>query len=304
LEIFNKKSNWYKGNLHTHTTLSDGLAEPDESIKAYKDNGYSFVAITDHRKIYKGKEEDDLLILNGIEFDINDYSSERKAWHIVGIDMDDEVSVEDILNPSDGFITPQYYIDSINQNNGLAILAHPAWSLLSHDDIMGLEGHLGFEVWNTVSDTMTNRGDSTCYVDLIAKKGKYPLIFASDDTHFYNTDLFGGYIMVNSKSLKKDDILENIKKGNFYCSQGPEIKQISIENDEVYVETSPVEFIAFMTDTFYCHDRIARETGKLITEGHYKIKKTDRYVRIECKGEDGRRAWSQVIPLECFLNLR
>jgi len=218
MELFNNNNSWFKGNLHTHTKLSDGVAEPHESIKYYKEKGYHFLAITDHRKLYKGTEEPGFLLLSGVEFDINDYSEKRKAWHIVGIGMDNSTSVEEILHPQDEIITPQYYINCIKKNNGIAILAHPAWSLLTHHDVMNLEGHIGFEVWNTVSDTRTNRGDSTLYIDLIAKEKKYPLILAADDTHFYDDDLFGGYIMVNSESLRKDDILKNILKGNFYCS--------------------------------------------------------------------------------------
>ncbi|HHV96239.1 MAG TPA: hypothetical protein GXX37_07175 [Clostridiaceae bacterium] len=297
MELFNNNNSWFKGNLHTHTKLSDGVAEPHESMKYYKDKGYNFLAITDHRKLYKGYEEPDFLLLSGIEFDVNDYHKERKAWHIVGIGLDNSTSVEEILQPDEGIKTPQYYVDSIKKNNGIAILAHPAWSLLTHYDVMNLKGNVGFEVWNTVSDTKTNRGDSTIYVDLIAKEKKYPLIFAADDTHFYDTDLFGGYIMVNSESLSKDDILKNILKGNFYCSQGPEIKQIIIEDNEVFVWTSPVESIMFMTDTFYCHDRVAHGNGKLIEEARYKIRETDTYVRIECKDKNNKRAWSQIISL-------
>lgn len=306
VEIFNTQNNWYKGNLHTHTNLSDGLVSPDKCLKIYKNAGYDFIAITDHRKVYgdnnpvknsKDNYEKNFLLLRGIEFDINDYET-RKAWHIVGIDLNDQLSIESIQNPQDTQLTPQYIVDSIISNNGLAILAHPFWSLLTCSDLIGLERYLGIEIWNTVSEFMSNRGDSTCYIDTIASKGKYPLIFAADDTHFYNGDLFGGYIMVNSESLQRKDIIRNIKEGNFYSSQGPKIKQIYVSQDRVYIETSPVEFIAFMTDTFYCRDRISRKDGKLISEGFYEIKDTDRFVRIECKDASGRKAWSQIIPLK------
>ncbi|NSW89145.1 MAG: hypothetical protein HPY74_00435 [Firmicutes bacterium] len=296
VEIFNTHNKWYKGNLHTHTKLSDGLADPDECIEMYKNAGYSFLAITDHRKLYKGKTEKDFLLISGVEFDINDYDS-RRAWHIVGIDLDDKTSIESILEPGGTELTPQYIVDSIIRNNGLAILAHPFWSLLTYKDIMELDGCLGIEIWNTVSDFMSNRGDSTCYIDVCASKGIYPHIFAADDTHFYSRDLFGGYIMVNSESLEKNYIIKNIKRGNFYSSQGPEIKQIYVSKDRIHVETSPVEFIAFMTDTFYCRDRIYRQENGLITEGTYIIKDTDRIVRVECKDAQERRAWSQIIPI-------
>jgi hypothetical protein len=40
--------NWYKGNLHAHSTISDGLLTPDEVVKLYAGKGYDFLAITDH----------------------------------------------------------------------------------------------------------------------------------------------------------------------------------------------------------------------------------------------------------------
>ena len=38
----------YKGNLHTHTTVSDGRYSPQETVERYKKNGYAFLGITDH----------------------------------------------------------------------------------------------------------------------------------------------------------------------------------------------------------------------------------------------------------------
>lgn len=39
---------WYKGNLHTHTTNSDGRLAPEVVINLYKEAGYDFLALTDH----------------------------------------------------------------------------------------------------------------------------------------------------------------------------------------------------------------------------------------------------------------
>ena len=38
-----------KGNLHTHTTLSDGRNPPEHVARKYLDAGYDFIAFTDHR---------------------------------------------------------------------------------------------------------------------------------------------------------------------------------------------------------------------------------------------------------------
>src|SRR5688572_25485810 len=39
---------WYKGNTHTHTTLSDGDSSPEDVTRWYKDHGYNFLVLTDH----------------------------------------------------------------------------------------------------------------------------------------------------------------------------------------------------------------------------------------------------------------
>ena len=42
---------WFKGQLQTHTCWSDGRALPEQAVKAYKDAGFDFFAITDHNRI-------------------------------------------------------------------------------------------------------------------------------------------------------------------------------------------------------------------------------------------------------------
>src|SRR5215831_15353094 len=39
---------WLRGNLHAHTTHSDGVKEPAQLVAAYEALGYDFLAITDH----------------------------------------------------------------------------------------------------------------------------------------------------------------------------------------------------------------------------------------------------------------
>ena len=293
MELFDKQNSWYKGNLHTHTTISDGVKTPDECIRLYKGAGYSFIAITDHRIFTKGYIEDNFLLLNATEFDTTDYAM-RRAYHITGIGIEEEVAL-------DTSFTPQDIIDGINSKNGLAVIAHPYWSLMTHEDIMKLRNYHGIEIWNTVSETHSSRGDSTSYADVLASKGYLPLLLAVDDTHFYTTDVFGGYIMVNSRSLNSSEIIRNIKEGRFYCSQAPEIRQISIDNGTIKVETSPVSQISFVSDSFYCSNRICRNDGELISEGCYEVNASDSIVRIECTDINGKKAWSQLIQVGKYI---
>ena len=43
---------WYKGNLHTHTLVSDGRAFPVEAALLYRDVGYNFVMFSDHNLVH------------------------------------------------------------------------------------------------------------------------------------------------------------------------------------------------------------------------------------------------------------
>ena len=46
--IFSLPGKFWRGNLHTHSTRSDGVLEPAEVCRRYKAEGYDFIALTDH----------------------------------------------------------------------------------------------------------------------------------------------------------------------------------------------------------------------------------------------------------------
>jgi hypothetical protein len=48
------KNNWYKGNLHTHSFWSDGDDYPEMVMSWYKENGYDFMALSDHNILAEG----------------------------------------------------------------------------------------------------------------------------------------------------------------------------------------------------------------------------------------------------------
>jgi len=66
-----KKSNseirWYRGDLHTHTTLSDGHMSPKEAVSYCEDNGIDFFFLTEHNIVHTGYESTKVLFIPGIE---------------------------------------------------------------------------------------------------------------------------------------------------------------------------------------------------------------------------------------------
>ncbi|TBW30355.1 histidinol-phosphatase [Gramella sp. KN1008] len=51
-----QESQWYKGNLHTHSYWSDGDEFPEMIMDWYKKNGYQFVALSDHNILAEGEK--------------------------------------------------------------------------------------------------------------------------------------------------------------------------------------------------------------------------------------------------------
>ena len=49
--FFPEEGRWYRGNIHSHTTRTDGLCPPAQQIRDYSEQGYDFLAITDHNVI-------------------------------------------------------------------------------------------------------------------------------------------------------------------------------------------------------------------------------------------------------------
>lgn len=45
MKLLNNKLNWYKGNLHCHTNISDGLISPSECIEIYKKAWSQFIKV-------------------------------------------------------------------------------------------------------------------------------------------------------------------------------------------------------------------------------------------------------------------
>ena len=46
--FFTAPGKFHRGNLHTHSTRSDGALAPDEVCRRYQAEGYDFIALTDH----------------------------------------------------------------------------------------------------------------------------------------------------------------------------------------------------------------------------------------------------------------
>lgn len=286
-DIFGNKR--YKINLHTHTTISDGRRTPEESAAIYKNAGYDAIAFTDHWKVGEERELDGLKIFWGCEYDFGLDTTEERVYHIVALFCERDPMVE----KSD---SPQTCIDKINAAGGIAVLAHPAWSLNQPDEVAELSGVEHTEIYNTVSGIENSfRPYSGLFVDLLACKGKPMHLIAADDTHYYTDDKAVTSIMVRCDSLDRESVMNAIRKGDFYATTGPEV-HIRVEGGETIVECSPAVKVEICTNAAFCRGR--RLLGENITTHRAPLHKVDKYVRAEVTDAEGRVAYSNFVVVE------
>ena len=113
-------------------------------MAAYRDAGYDFLALTDHRKVTSvAHAPEGLVAIPGIELD---YVLSNQWVHLLGLGVSQEI--EQRCMPRG---TVQEGIDLIHACGGLAVLNHPAWSLNTPELIASLRGLAAAEVWNSVS---------------------------------------------------------------------------------------------------------------------------------------------------------
>jgi len=177
---------YLKGQLHIHTTYSDGRLTPQQVADLYKRHGYDFIAITDHDHLlkpsYRQAIEDiatDLIVFFGIELTVE---TKLGYVHVSRIEGEHEV-LHTFNHPGDYGFTLKQTIDCIND-------------IARQINIDAVE--------------VTHHGFYTPDYDI--EEITYPKV-ASDDSH---TRLGCGRAWVELESQKdKDSILRAIKSGDF-----------------------------------------------------------------------------------------
>ena len=291
MKLFSDSLPFLKANFHCHTTESDGKLSPADVAGFYADAGYDVLAITDHRKVTALPSGDRLLLIPGIEID---YVLPGQWVHILGLGMDPAVSEQ-----WDRSGTPQEGIDLIRKLGGVAVLAHPAWSMNTPAFMASLQGLSGVEIWNSVSTLPLNgdRADSSSLLDVTwASGGELIPVFANDDSHPYKDEAGVAATMVQAEERTVPAVMEALKAGRFYATTGPQIYQIEkTDSREIIVRCSPAEIVIFYSDCPWANGRTVIRPG--MTECRYAVGENDHFVRIEVRDAAGRKAWSAPVKV-------
>ena len=255
-----ESGHFYKANLHTHTTCSDGCKTPEEIKEIYKAHGYSVIAYTDHDVMidHSDLNDEDFLTITSHEVETNGPAmfgdfGESPCYHLNFYSPIPDQT--DYACPNPGYTwgnaraiadtQPHYKGDyrriySVEGQNHMIAEArakgylvsynHPNWSKQSYPDYIGLEGFTALEVYNTgcaVGGWTLDESDHVLDEFLMAGKRVYPV--ATDDNHGEH-DMCGGWVRFKAESLTYENIFNAYAKGDFYASWGPEIHALYLED--------------------------------------------------------------------------
>ena len=302
--FFPATGTWLKGNIHSHTTQTDGLCPPDQQIRDYCAKGYDFFSITDHNMVVNSKSfagDADILLIPGWERDVRHHVKNTKCIHVVGLFPSEEglFSEDPDFRPRKERkydvceISNQQLVDEMVTEGQFTVLAHPRWSRMTPDEVLNLSGFHAIEVFNTGCERLMHAGRADIYWDLLLQTGRKVWGVACDDTHgkTEKSDRFGGWIMVRSAQRTASSIIEEMKSGKFYLSQGPQIEEWGMDDDQIYFKCSPCKEIHITSYPTRGGSYYAAE-GQSLTEVSYSLKGGEKYIRIECIDQNGCSAWT------------
>lgn len=296
----------YKINLHTHTTMSDGHRTPVEAMAVYAAEGYDMLAITDHWRFTPGGKYDlhmddgsvrHMELISGCEYDAGGGDSRDGVFHVLALGCASEPRLDRSIQTDASLTTvdrARLFIDRIHEAGGLAVLAHPAWSLNTYEQLKAAAPFDATEIYNSVSEWgMSDRPYSGLAVDELAANGMYLPLLATDDTHYFDGDQCRGRIMAEADAVDSLGLIEAIRQNRFFATTGPEVLIERVDEDTVRVKCSPAVKIAFLSHLVWVSGRMVRGEG--LTEAVYRFRKDERYVRAEVTVAAGRQAYSPII---------
>lgn len=261
----------YKGNIHAHSTNSDGADTPTVVGEWYRDNGYDFYTITDHNFLTPDPAVSGILWLGKSE----EGSLTGNTAHMGNL------NISTVIPNSDA----QTMISNTLSQGGQTVLHHidrsdRRWTA---ETIEGLTDVLGVEIYNGGGLNSTGTWDT------VLTSGKNVWGTAADDSH--NISGKGSaYIVVNSDNASptNTEIMAQMAAGNFYASRGFSLSVTNTANSiSVTSSGNKVRWIKR-------NGEVLKTTNA--SSDTLNLNGDEGYVRVEVlDSSDVPKAWSQPI---------
>lgn len=323
--LIDSKKKQYKANLHCHSVLSDGALTPEQLKEAYKAEGYSVLAITDHCRPcdHSAMSDESFLLLTGYEayirmtggkYDmylpevhLNLFSKEphnlsyicynpsyckylpkqeHTALNKVGSERPREYSVEYVNE----------FIETARENGYIVAYNHPFWSMESEEQILSYKGLFSLEIFNTGSYKLNHLENAEMLYDRMLRMGMHIGCHGADDNHNRHPfgtpdcDSFGGFTVILADRLEYSEIIGALEKNECYASTGPRIYGMTVYDGEdgkhVRVECSEASAVHL----FFGGKKVFAVYGEDMTEADFLIPEGAKFLRVTVWDKNERSA--------------
>lgn len=281
-------SNWKKANFHAHQRYIlfgiDFEYTGEEFVAAYKARNYDIIGLADHHRInpfghlpsYEhglGLNNYHLLMLGATDV----------SWFYYPIMTLPQHQMQDELDR----FKPQVKVLGINHPSRLRHISPAVFNNLMGYDLMEMNPDVSSVAW-----------------DIALSSGIYSTLIANDDAHSISDDdrwFQNCFTMVNTPSLRADDIFASLKAGRAYGiampatldtksqlhSDFPSMKQVALIQDTVSVMFNAVaDSIKFIGQ-----DGVVLKCEVRADSTSYKFLQNDTYVRVDAYFPQDVRIW-------------
>jgi hypothetical protein len=296
---FGLPGRFWRGNLHGHSTYSDGRLPVEEVCRRYQQAGYDFISVTDHFLPQYQYPITDTRPFRNAEFttligaELHAGQTELGGmWHILAVGLP-----LDFAPPAENEDGPAIAARAL-ATGAFVAAAHPQWYALTERDLEALGPVHAIEVYNGVAIDHNDRADSWHITDIMLGRGVRYLAYAADDFHFIqgHDDFARGWVWVKSEANEPDALLAALRAGHFYSSTGPEIYDVELRaGAEAVVRCSPADWV-FVTGKGPASVSVG---GHGLTEVTLDLRKFNSpYARVTVRDALGGRAWTNPIWLD------
>jgi len=307
---------WLKAALHTHTKRSDGELDPGAHVLHHEWMGFDVCAITDHWTLTFEKSTEHCLVITGAELAADPIAPGRFTEILaIGISEIPEDPGGDKAHwePIDNYHFKTFpdltsAAGSIAEQGGASFIAHPYWSGLPLETLLGAEHVHGIELFNSSAERENGRGDSSYMWDLMLEAGKRPWGFATDDCHYPGFDIGDAWTMVRAAERSEPAVVQALRRGHTYASAGPTILEVSLDGRSVEIRCSPARSVTLMSryETGWAVRADARNRQEdarvlerddrgLVVRVRFEPPMESAYRRLVIEDERGRKAWTNAI---------
>jgi predicted metal-dependent phosphoesterase TrpH len=295
---------FYRGNLHCHSTRSDGVRTPEEVVGAYRTAGYDFIGLSDHFEAEYGWTVTDTRALRDAAFTTiltaelssADWSHRHTFWvAAVGLPPD-FTAPQDQADHAEA-------IERARDAGAFVVLLHPALNDLPLEATRRLPAFDAIHAVEIYTHGMAaicpDRVHGAHWLDGLLERGQRLLAHAGDDAHFkYPRDRFGAWIEVHAPTLDPEALLASLKAGRYYSTTGPALCRMVIDGGALHVTTSDAYAIVLSGggDRWQSTARRVATAGQPVNEATFDLTPfRGSYCRVTVLDHQGRRAWGNPV---------